>query len=170
VDLARRATERGEYELRVFDDDALRAQRERLSLSPRAAELRGDMEAVYRAQVGARAVPLLGVDVRHRDDSLTGESALAARALVGVPWPPAWPWQGSDASVPFLQLDFEHERATTATSFRSTTDRVSLTVSLNREIDLVARVARREPTALDVVRGIGVVRTFAVACVYARGR
>jgi hypothetical protein len=72
--------------------------------------------------------------------------------------------------VPFLQLDFEHERATTATSFRSTTDRVSLTVSLNREIDLVARVARREPTALDVVRGIGVVRTFAVACVYARGR
>jgi hypothetical protein len=170
VDLARRATERGEYELRVFDDDALRAQRERLSLSPRAAELRGDMEAVYRAQVGARAVPLLGVDVRHRDDSLTGESALTARALVGVPWPPAWPWQGSDASVPFLQLDFEHERATTATSFRSTTDRVSLTVSLNREIDLVARVARREPTALDVVRGIGVVRTFAVACVYARGR
>ena len=170
VDLARRATERGEYELRVFDADALRAQRERLSLSPRAAELRGDMEAVYRAEVEERAVPLLGVEVRHRDDSITGESALAARALVGVPWPPAWPWQGSEAAVPFLRLDLEHERATTATSFRSTTDRASLTVSLNREIDLVARFARREPTALDVVRGIGVVRTFAVACVYARGR
>jgi hypothetical protein len=128
------------------------------------------MEAVYRAEVEERTVPLIGVEVRHRDDSLTGENALAARALVGVPWPPAWPWQGGEASVPFLQLDFEHERTTTATSFRSTTDRASLTVSLSREIDLVARVARTEPTALDVVRGIGVVRTFAVACVYARGR
>ncbi len=170
VDLARRATERGEYEMRAFDVDALRAQRERLSLSPHAAELRGDMEAVYRAEVEERAVPLLGVEVRHRDDSLTGESALVAHALVGVPWPPAWPWRGSEASVPFLQLDFEHERTTTATSFRSTTDRASLTVSLNREMDLVVRLARREPTALDVVRGIGVRRTFAVACVYARGR
>jgi hypothetical protein len=170
VALARRATERGEYELAAFDDDALRAQRERLSLSPYAADLRGDMEAVYRAQVEERRVPLLGVEVRHRDDSLTGESALAARALVGVPWPPAWPWQGDDASVPFLLLDLEHERVTTATSFRSTTDRASLTVSLNREIGLVVRLARREPNALDVVRGIGVRRTFAVACVYARGR
>jgi hypothetical protein len=170
VDLARRATERGEYELRAFDLDALRAQRERLSLSPRAAELRGDMEAVYRAEVEERVVPLLGVEVRHRHDSLTGESALAARALVGVPWPPAWPWQGSEASVPFLHLDLEHERATTATSFRSSADRASLTVSLNREMDLVVHFARREPTALDVVRGIGVRRTFAVACVYARGR
>jgi hypothetical protein len=170
VDLARRATERGEYELRGFDVDALRAQRERLSLSPHAAELREDMEAVYRAEVEERAVPLLGVEVRHRDDSLTGESALVARARVGVPWPRAWPWRGSEASVPFLELGLEHERTTTATSFRSTTDRVSLTVSLNREIDLVVGFARREPTALDVIRGIGVLRTFAVDCVYARGR
>ena len=163
VELARRATERGEYELRAFDDDALRAQRERLSLSPHAAELRGDMEAVYRAEVEERSVPLLGAEVLYRDDSLTGESALAARVLVGVPWPPAWPWRGSEASVPFLRLDLEHERTTTATSFRSTTDRASLTVSLNREMDLVVRPSPgAEPTALDVVRGIGVVRTFAV--------
>jgi len=32
------------------------------------------------------------------------------------------------------------------------------------------RVARAEPTALDVVRGIGVVRTFTASYVYARGR
>jgi hypothetical protein len=170
VDLARLATERGEYELRAFDDDALRAQRERLSLSPHAAELRGDLQAVYRAQVEERSVPLLGLEVRHRDDSLTGESALVARALVGVPWPPAWPWQGHETSVPFLRLDLEHERTTTATTFRSNTDRASLTASLNREIDLVVRFVRAEPTALDVVRGIGVRRTFAFACVYARGR
>jgi hypothetical protein len=109
-------------------------------------------------------------EVRHRDDSLTGERALAARALVGVPWPPAWPWQGSEASVPFLRLELEHERTTTATTLRSSTGRASLAVSLNREIDLVVRFVRTEPTALDVVRGIGVRRTFAVACVYARGR
>ena len=170
VDLARRATEAGEYERRAFDDEALRAQRERLALSPRAAELREDMEAVYRAQVEERSVPLLGVEVLSRDDTLTGESSVATRALVGVPWPAAWPWRAGEGSVPFLRLDLEHERTTTATFHRSSTDRASLTVSLNREMDLVVRVARAEPTALDVVRGIGVVRTFTASYVYARGR
>ena len=170
VDLARRANERGENERRVFDDDRRRAQRERLALSPRAAELREDMEAVYRAQVEERSVPLLGAEVLYRDDVFAGESSLAARALLGVPWPPAWPWRAGEGSVPFLQLDLEHERTTSATSYRSTLDRAALTVSLNREMDLVVRVARREPTALDVVRGIGVVRTFEVSYVYARGR
>ena len=170
VDLARRATEAGEYERRVFDDEALRAQRERLALSPRAAELREDMEAVYRAQVEERSVPLLGVEFLSRDDTLTGESSVATRALVGVPWPAAWPWRAGEGSVPFLRLDLEHERTTTATFHRSSTDRASLTVSLNREMDLVVRVARAEPTALDVVRGIGVVRTFTASYVYARGR
>jgi len=72
--------------------------------------------------------------------------------------------------VSFLRLDLEHERTTSATSLHSDADRAALTVSLNREMDLVVRVARREPTALDVVRGIGVVRTFEFSCVYARGR
>jgi hypothetical protein len=170
VDLARSATARGEYELRAFDEEGLRAQRERLSLSPRAAEMREDMEAVYRAQVEERAVPLLGVGVLYREDVFAGESALAARVLLGVPWPPAWPWRAGAGSVPFLRLDLEHERVTTASTFRSRTDRASLTLSLSREIDLGVRFVRREPTALDVVRGIGVRRTFAFDVVYARGR
>jgi hypothetical protein len=170
VDLARRANERGENERRAFDDDRLRAQRERLALSPRAAELREDMEAVYRAQVEERSVPLLGAEVLYRDDVFNGESALATRVLLGVPWPPAWPWRAGEGSVSFLRLDLEHERTTSATSHRSAADRAALTVSLNREMDLVVRVARREPTALDVVRGIGVVRTFEFSCVYARSR
>ncbi len=170
VELARRANERGENERRAFDDEELRAQRERLSLSPRAAELGEDMEVVYRAQIEERSVPLLGVEVLYRDDTFAGESALAARVLLGVPWPPTWPWRAGDGSVPFLRLDLEHERTTTATSFRSSADRASLTVSLNREMDLVLGLSRAEPTALDVVRGIGVVRTFTVSYVYARGR
>jgi hypothetical protein len=170
VDLARRATERGEYELRAFDDGALREQRERLALSPHAVDLREDLEAAYRAQVEERPVPLLGIEVLHRDDSFAGESAVAMRALVGVPWPPAWPWRSGETSVPFLRLDLEHERTTTATSFRSSADRASLTFSLSREVDLVLRVSRTEPTALDVVRGIGVVRAFSFSSVYARGR
>jgi hypothetical protein len=115
-------------------------------------------------------VPLLGLEVAYRDDAFAGESALAARVLLGVPWPPAWPWRAGEESVPFLRLDLEHERITTASTFRSGVGRASLTVALSREIDLVLRFVRREPTALDVVRGIGVRRTVAFACAYARGR
>jgi len=59
---------------------------------------------------------------------------------------------------------------TTATSFESHSDQAWLTVSLDRELDLVVRYSRAEPTALDVVRGIGVRKTFALSLAYARGR
>jgi hypothetical protein len=170
VALARHATQLGEYELRHFDEDGLRAQRERLSLSPHAADLREEMEAAYRAEVEERLVPLLGLEVRERRDVFGGERGVAVRALVGVSWPPAWPWRASGAAVPFLRLEFERERVTTATSLESNGDQAWLTVALDRELDLVVRLARLEPTALDVVRGIGLRKTFAVSLVYARGR
>jgi hypothetical protein len=167
--LARKATEAGEYELRRFDEDELRAQRERLSLSPRAVEFQDDMEAVYRAETQERLVPLLGVELRQRVDVFNGEHGVAARALVGVPWPLARPWHASEASVPFLRLEGEHERVTTASSLESSIDRAWLTVSLDREMDLVVAYVRAEPTALEVIRGIGLTKTFAVSLVYARG-
>jgi hypothetical protein len=37
-------------------------------------------------------------------------------------------------------------------------------------MDVVLRYVRAEPTALDVIRGIGTRRSFAVEYVYARGR
>lgn len=168
--LAQRATEAGEYELRRFEEDELRAQRERLSLSPHAVEFREDMEAVYRAETLERLVPLLGVELRERRDVFNGERDLAARALVGVPWPLAWPWHASEASVPFLRFEVERERATTATSLESNIDRAWLTLSLDREMDLVVGYVRAEPKALEVIRGIGLRKTFAVSLVYARGR
>jgi hypothetical protein len=167
--LARLATQAGEYEFKVFGDEALREQRERLSLSRRAPEFRSAMAAVYRAQVEERAVPLIGFELRHRDDVFTGERTKQAGLLLGMPWPPAWPWSSREDAVPFLKLELEHAWVTTASHFRSESDRVSLTISLSREMDVVARYVRAEPTALDVVLGIGTRRRFAVEFVYARG-
>ena len=170
VALARQATVAGEYELRVFGEEAVREQRERLSLSRRGPELYDAMAAVYRAQVEERAVPLFGLQVRRRDNVFAGERTSSAGVLVGMPWPPAWPWSSCEGSVPFLKLELEHAWVTTASYLRSETDRVSLTIALSREMDVVARYVRAEPTALDVIRGVGVRRNFAVEYVYARGR
>jgi hypothetical protein len=87
-----------------------------------------------------------------------------------MPWPPAWPWSGRERSVRFLTLELEHAWATTASHFRSEADRATLTVSLSREIDLLARYAREEPTAEDLVLGVGTRSRFWLECVYARGR
>jgi hypothetical protein len=170
VELARRATAAGEYELRAFSEGELRQQRQRLSLSRRAPELRTEMEAVYSAQVEERALPLIGVRLRRHDNVFTGERVGSGALLLGMPWPPAWPWAKGEGAVPFLTLELEHARATTASHFRSETDRVLLTISLSREMDVVLRYVRAEPTALDVIRGIGTRRSLAVEYVYARGR
>ena len=46
----------------------------------------------------------------------------------------------------------------------------SLSVALNREMDLVLSWSRSDPTALDIIRGIGQRRTIELAYVYAFGR
>jgi hypothetical protein len=174
VALARSATRLGEYELNAFDADALREQRQRLALSPRRAALRAEMAAVYRAEVEERQLPLLGVAYRDRSDTLSGGSVRAARVFVGVPWPPALPWRARESSVPFLELAYEHEWHTTAagssTVQRSGADLVSLTVALNREMDLVVSWSHAQPTALDIIRGLTKHERFTVSYVYARGR
>lgn len=170
VALARQATRAGEYERSAFDEDALRLQRERLSLSPERESFRREMTEVYRAQVEERTLPLLGVEFRDTSDQLTGEEVQAARVFAGIPWPPALPWRARESSVPFLLLDYEHEWHTTATEYHSGADALSLTISLNREMDLVVRWRRAQGTALDIIRGIGERRRFEVSYVYARGR
>ena len=168
--LTRAAMAAGEYERRVFGDEALREQRERLSLSGRGDEMRDAMTAVYRAQVAERDVPLLGASLRYEDDIFTGSEVHTLKALVGMPWPPAWPWAYRERSVPFLRLELEHAWVKTASHFSSQNDRAALTVSLSREMDLVAGYTREEPTAQDVVLGRGVRTRFSVDYVYARGR
>jgi hypothetical protein len=168
--LARAAAEMGYNERRVYTDDERRAQRERLSLSRRREGLHGDIEALYRAQVAERPVPLLGVEFLDAADSLTGAATRTVRASVGVPWPLAWPSQANEAAVPFLRLALERLRRTSGTGFPAITYAASLSVALNREMDLVLLWRRADPTALDVIQGIGQRRTIELQYVYAFGR
>jgi hypothetical protein len=168
--MAREATAAGYNERRVFGDDALRAQRERLALSPTRNERRDTLEDLHRAQVDERLVPVLGIAVEDRAEALTGASVRSIVFSLGVPWPPAPPWRANEAATPFLNLAYARERHTSGLDFRAHTDRVTLTVSLDREIDLVVGWQRAQPTALDLIRGIGARTTFEAACVYAFGR
>jgi hypothetical protein len=170
VALAHRATRLGYNEWPVFDDDELRAQRERLSSSRERAALVEDMAALYREQVDARELPLLGAAYTDTSEGLPGIQSQAVRVLVGVPWPVTWPWRATEASVPFLRLDLARERVAPAALFAAVSYHVGLAVSLNREMDLVARWSRREPTPLDLIRRVGVRHTVELSYVYAFGR
>ncbi len=170
LDLARRATKVGANERIALTDDERRAQRERLALSREREELRDGIDALYRAQVAEREVPLLGLDFVDAEDALTGVATRTARAFVGVPWPPAWPWQANEAAVPFLRLDLSRQRQTSGIGYEAVTWASALSVALNREMDLVLSWSRSDPTALDIIRGVGQRRTIELAYVYAFGR
>ncbi len=168
--LARRATEMGYNERRLFDEAERRHQRERLSLAPRREELRGEVTDLYLAQVRERPVPLLGVEILDGSNAIDGSKSRTARVLVGMPWPPAWPWQARENSAPFLRLDLERERQLSGPSFKTLSYGASLAVALNREMDLVLSWRRTGATPLDLIRGIGERRTITLSYVYAFGR
>jgi hypothetical protein len=168
--LARRATALGDNERKTYDDENRRLQRERLSLSPHARELAGDMAEIYRAQVEERAVPTLGLELVDREDTLPGTSSQTLHALVGIPWPPAPPWATSDEAVPFLRLDLSREKRISGSGFPALRYTAVLTAALNREIDLTASWSHADPTRLDIVRGIPPLTTLELSFVYAFGR
>jgi len=72
--------------------------------------------------------------------------------------------------VPFLRLDVSWRRRTSGVDLAAVTWASALSVALNREMDLVLRRIRSEPTALDQIRGTGPRRTIELAYVYAFGR
>jgi len=168
--LARHATRLGGNERLALTDDERRAQRERLALSGERGELRDEIDAQYRSEVAEREVPLLGLEFVDARDALPGVATRTVHAFVGVPWPPAWPWHANEAAVPFLRLDGSRQRQTSGTGFEAVTWASSLSVALNREMDLVLSWSRSDPTALDIIRGIGQRRTIELAYVYAFGR
>ena len=170
LELAHHATRLGGNERLATTDDDRRAQRERLSLSREREELRDEIAALFRAQVAEREVPLLGLELLDAEDALPGVAARTVRAFVGVPWPPAWPWRANESAVPFLRLDLARQRQTSGIGFEAVTWASSLSVALNREMDLVLSWSRSDPTALDLVRGIGRRRTIELLYVYAFGR
>jgi hypothetical protein len=170
LDLARHATKRGGNERLALTDDERRAQRERLSLSRERGELGDEIDAQYVTEVAEREVPLLGLELVDTSDALPGVATQTVHAFVGVPWPPAWPWHANEAAVPFLRLDGSRQRQTSGVDYEAVTWASSLSVALNREMDLVLSWSRSDPTALDVIRGIGPRRTIELAYVYAFGR
>ena len=141
----------------------LRAQRERLvALAPRRGAAGGHGGRLPRRRSRSARCRSSGPRCSTATTSLTGESAARRARPRGRPLAPRLAVAGGRG------LGARSCGSTSSTSgrpppraYRSRPDRAALTVSLNREMDLVVRVARREPTALDVVRGIGVVRTFA---------
>jgi hypothetical protein len=150
----------GYNERRVFGEDERRAQRERLSLAPRRDELVGDMVGLYRAEIEERPVPTLGVEYVETDDALSGFTSRTARLRVGVPWRPSWPWRHDEFATPFLRLDLEREARLSDHDYEAIRWGAALTASLNREMDLVLRWRRADPTPLDLIRGIGRTRTI----------
>jgi hypothetical protein len=168
--LARQATALGENERKSYDDENRRLQRERLSLSPHARELAGDMADLYHAQVEERSVPTLGVEYIDTEDTLPGTSSQTLHALVGVPWPPAPPWAGSETAVPFLRLDLTRERRVSGADVAALRYSAALTASLNREMDLVGSWSHADPTQLEIIRGIPPQTTLEFSFVYAFGR
>ncbi len=117
-----------------------------------------------------REVPLLGVELVDAGDALPGVRSRIAQLFIAIPWPPSWPWQRNPAAVPFLRLHLEHQREKTAVSFDAVTSRVSLSLALNREMDLVVRRRDGQPSALEVIRGLGKRRSFELSYLYAFGR
>lgn len=115
-------------------------------------------------------MPTLGLEFLERDDALSGFKSQTLRAGLGVPWPPAWPWHHDESAVPFLRLDLERERRLSGPDYEAIRYGVALSTSLNREMDLVLRWSRAEPTPLDLIRGIGRHRTIELSYVHAFGR
>lgn len=168
--LARHATALGYNERRAVTDDERREQRERLALSSRRDELRGEALALYRAQVDERNVPLLGLEASSGSDALLGVDTRRYGLLVGVPWPPAWPWTEDERTAAFLELRLSRQRDVYSAGYVARTLALSLDAHLNREMSVAVRWSRPDPTPLDIVRAVARPRTFEIAYVYAYGR
>jgi hypothetical protein len=167
--LARRAYALGYDERREHDDAGRRALRERLSLSARRDELAQDLRALHEAQVEERNLPLLGVEFEDASDTVTAVKSRAWRVFVGVPWPLATPWSVNEAAAPFLRLAFERRRDVYGAALAVVERSVALEAQLDRQMSLVLRWRKGDPTPLDIVRGTPVTRTLELEYVYAFG-
>jgi hypothetical protein len=128
------------------------------------------MADLYEAQVDARAVPIFALEYIDTGDSLPGTESQTVHLRVGIPWPLARPWHAGESSVPFLTLDLTRERDASGPNFAALRHTIALTASLNREMDLVARWTRAEPTALEIIREQGTHDIAELSFVYAFGR
>ena len=167
--LAKKACALGYNERREHDDAGRRALRERLSLSPRGQELAEQLVALHQVQLAERNVPLLGLEFEDASDTVTFVKSRTWRAFVGVPWPPAPPWRRDEGASPFLRLAFERRRDDYGTALTVVEHAVALEAQLDRQMSLVLRWRKGDPTPLDIVRGTPVTRTLELEYAYAFG-
>jgi hypothetical protein len=168
--LARRANALGYNERRDVDDESRRAFRERLALSPERDHLRDELAALYTAQVEQRRVALLGLAWLDAHERVDGVRTRVWRALVGLPWPPAWPWQARESAAEFLTLEAERRRDVYGIGLPVVSHALALTGHLSRELDLRLAWRRSDPTPLDIVRAQARPRVLELQAVYALGR
>ncbi len=168
--LARQAIAQGYQERRVFGDDERLEQRRRLALGASGAALADELAALHRAQVEERLVPLLGAEASLREDALTGLTERRYGLLLGLAWPPAWPWQAHEESAPFLRLGLTRLRDTYASGLIVRGSAFSLTAELSRESALEVRWTRPGRAPLDLVRNAARADGLEIAYRYAFAR
>jgi len=168
--LARRANELGYNERRVFDDAGLRAFRERLALSPARGELLPEVDALYRAQIAERNVPLLGIGFQKVENEIEGRLSRTVRVSFGIPWPPAALFEPRESAVRFITVSFAHTNHSFDSGFESRQREAAVDVELNRDMSLVVRWAEPSRTPLHAALRRGPSPEFEVALVYAQGR
>jgi len=168
--LSRRLVGLGLNERRVYDDDARRAFRERLSLSPARDELRGEIEGLHANQIAERNVPLLGFEFEQEHDQLEGRRTRTYRALVGIPWPLSWPYRRDERAVRFITLRLAHTSRQFDSSYRSRQLQATIDVALNRETSIVVRWSEAERLPVHAALSGGPSPLIELQYVYSYGK
>ena len=150
--LTYRAQDLGLFEDRAPDDDARRAFRERLALSPHREELSEELRALHAAQVAERNVPVLGVRLSRGFNDTNGTKDWNYAVSAGLPWPPAPPWAARDTAVEFLSLEYAETHTTFKPGFRPVDRSLTLQVAFNRETSLSFAWRKPGVTPADLIR------------------
>ncbi len=150
--LAYRAQDLGLFEDRAPDDEARRAFRERLALSPQRDLLAEELRALHEAQVAERNVTLFGLRLSRGFNDTNGTSDWTYSVSAGLPWPPAPPWSVNDAAVQFLSLEYEETRTNFKPGSRSVDRSVTFQAAFNRETSLFFAWRRPGVTPAELIR------------------
>ena len=168
--LARSAFSRGMNERRVYDRDALRAMRERLSLSPGREELASEIDALYRAQVRERNVAQAGLEIIRHTNDVEGLEEMIYRSFIAVPWRPRWPFTTSENAVDFLIAKYSYVVKRYVSELRTSSHEMTVEVALNREVSLLLRWLEPCSTPTEIALLVDPPRRIDLEVIYAFGR
>lgn len=170
LELQERANALGYNERRVYDLEGLRRFRERLGISPARADLKEEIDDLYRAQVRDRTVPQLGFEITLGENSILTVEGRSYRAFVGVPWPVRLPFLRDEDAVDFLQADFVLHQDDYPAGIRAISKEASVRAFLNRETSLFFRWEEPGVGPTEVILERGLPSRFTVGFEYALGR